>query len=69
MDEERRKKMLKMKEMDIKRILDIQMAERREKLRLRKFEADFEANYMNKDIQNFTEEEKKKYQEMQLRLL
>jgi hypothetical protein len=31
MDEERRKKMLKMKEMDIKRILDIQMAERREK--------------------------------------
>lgn len=50
LNEERKKKMIKQKEMEAKRILDIQIQEREERQRLRRFEADKDANFMEADI-------------------
>jgi hypothetical protein len=46
LNDERKRKMHKMQEIEAKRILDIQMQERDEKNRLRKFEDNNDANYI-----------------------
>ncbi len=64
LNDERKRKMHKMQEIEAKRILDIQMQERDEKNRLRKFEDNNDANYIQKDMHDFSQQEKKKQQEM-----
>jgi hypothetical protein len=60
-DEEKRKKKLKDKENEMKRILDIQMMVKDEKHRLKKIEDISEATYIKKDVDAFlTVEERKK---------
>jgi hypothetical protein len=64
LDEEKRKRNLKNKEMETKRILDIQMQTRLEEQRVKKFSDVVDAEFMHKDIKDFTEVERKKYDEM-----
>lgn len=68
LDEIRRKRQLKMKENETKRILDIQMQQKNEGKKVNRFEADTDAKYMDKDIKNFTQEERAKYDEMMRKL-
>lgn len=69
LNDERKKKTMKQKEQETKRWLDIQLQEREEKQRLKKFEDSTDAKYMINDIQNFTQEEMKKSQEIHLKNL
>ena len=64
-EDERRRKLKKERESDMKRMLDLQLQERDEKVRLGKFENQTEAKYINKDVQAFNsvQEEKKKQME------
>jgi len=50
-DEINRKKRLKDRENEVKRILDIQLKERDEKVRLVKFEESTEAKFIKKDVE------------------
>ena len=54
-EEERRKKMMKDKETEMKRILDIQMKEREEKIRLKKYEDKTEAHLIKKDVNEYNQ--------------
>lgn len=60
MNEERKKKMLKQQEIDAKRMLDIQMLERKEQQRLRRYEDSTDAVFIKKEVRDFEEIEKKK---------
>jgi hypothetical protein len=61
-EDERRRKLKKDREQEMKRMLDLQLQERDEKVRLSKFENKTEAKYISKDVQAFNsvQEEKKK---------
>ncbi len=69
LNDERKRKMLRMKELDAKRVLDIQMRERQEKQGLKRYEDSADANVMIRDIKDFTEQEQKKGQEIHVKNL
>ena len=63
LDEERRKKILKDKEHEMKRILDIQSKEKDEKIKLKLYENVTEAKFIRKDVEDFNSVENKKKKE------
>ncbi len=69
LNDERKKKMIKQREAETKRWLDIQLQERESKKYVKKYEDSTDAHYMTKDIQNFTEEEIRKSKEIKLKNL
>ena len=60
LEDQRRKRELKKKENETKRILDIQMQQKNEGHKVKRFEADTDATFIDKDIKDYTSEEKKK---------
>ena len=69
MDDENRKKNLKHKENEMKRILDIQLKEKEDKIRLRKFEENTEARIISKDVEDFNSTLNKKKQDYLQRVM
>lgn len=62
--DEKKRKYLKMQEIEAKRILDIQLQEKEEQKNLRKYEDNTDATFIAKEANYFTVQEKAKQDEM-----
>ena len=64
LNDERKRKFLKMQEIEAKRILDIQLQEREEQKNLRKYEDSDDANFIQTELNQFSTQQQQKREEL-----